>query len=126
MLDIILCNNGLITLQRSRLANSVHATVLLCSSLLMTGLYCHLNATICMNFVLFPLHRIFVLTVPISLGHCERLSGVFATYLGEPQNTPPRHVGSFVVVLQHSCLLLHCPISSIDIYKTQKRRVTFL
>lgn len=44
-------------------------------------------------------------------------------YLGEPQNTPPQLDGHFVVVLQHSCLLPHCQISSIDIYKTRSSRL---
>lgn len=41
-------------------------------------------------------------------------------YLGGPQSTPPQPVENFVVVLQHSCLLLHCQISSRDICKTQR------
>lgn len=41
------------------------------------------------------------------------------TYLGGPQSIPPQRDWNSVVVLQHSCLLQHCQISSRDICKTQ-------
>lgn len=75
-----------------------------------------------------------VITAPLvcSLSFCVQIVFIFMsmseplcstlgnTYLGGPQNTPPQRDLSSVVVLQHSCLLLHCQISGTDICKTQR------
>lgn len=66
------------------------------------------------------------LTIPTTFSvHCGTICSTTLgnTYLGGPQNTPPQLDGSFVVVLQHSSLLPHCRISSIDIYKTRGLRL---
>lgn len=80
-----------------------------------------------------------VITAPLvcSLSFCVQIVFIFMsmseplcstlgnTYLGGPQNTPPQHDWSSVVVLQHNCLLLHCQISGTDICKTQRSELHF-